>query len=235
MFTNVLRLCLITLFCSQLNAMDDKTENKLIINMPNHINSVVEGMADLIANRMAENNALKEIIELRKELQELKINYFQIGFINAFAGNNAPIGWLLCDGQSYSRDKFQNLYNIINNNFGGDDYSMTFKVPDLRGRMITGLDYMGGIPANILTISTFPEGSRIGATGGHESQTLGIEHMPSHHHNGNMATNDGHRFRGDPHGCTLASIGKNQTEDIGGSQPHNIMNPCMQLIYVIKY
>jgi hypothetical protein len=63
------------------------------------------------------------------------------GTINAYGGNTAPAGWLLCDGGSYlnaSSGLYANLYAAIGNNFGGSGIS--FNVPDLRGRFLRGVN-----------------------------------------------------------------------------------------------
>ncbi len=50
-------------------------------------------------------------------------------------------GYLLCDGQSISRENFSDLYSVIGTTYGSDDTS-TFKVPDLRGRTIVGFNHL---------------------------------------------------------------------------------------------
>ena len=61
-----------------------------------------------------------------------------VGSIQAFAGANAPAGWLLCDGSTVSRGNYPDLYNTIGNTYGSGDGSTTFNLPDLRGRMPIG-------------------------------------------------------------------------------------------------
>lgn len=61
-----------------------------------------------------------------------------VGSIQAFAGANAPTGWLLCDGSAVSRGNYPDLYNTIGNTYGSGDGSTTFNLPDLRGRMPIG-------------------------------------------------------------------------------------------------
>jgi microcystin-dependent protein len=71
----------------------------------------------------------------------------------AYAGSAVPTGWLLCHGQAVSRATFATLYTALGgaaSSWGQGDGSTTFNVPDLRGRVIAGLDAMGGVSANRL-------------------------------------------------------------------------------------
>ena len=62
------------------------------------------------------------------------------GAVIAFAGVNAPSGWLLCDGRAVSRVTYSRLFEAIGFNFGKGDESTTFNLPDLQGYFIRGLD-----------------------------------------------------------------------------------------------
>ena len=56
-----------------------------------------------------------------------------IGQITMFAGDFAPRGWALCNGQLLSVAQYTSLFAIIGNMYGGDGRS-SFALPDLRGR-----------------------------------------------------------------------------------------------------
>ncbi len=60
------------------------------------------------------------------------INPF-IGEIIMFAGNFAPRGWALCDGQLLPVAQHTALFSLLGTNYGGDGRT-TFGLPDLRGR-----------------------------------------------------------------------------------------------------
>lgn len=62
------------------------------------------------------------------------------GVITPFAGSAAPSGWLMCDGQVVSRTTYAALFNAIGTTYGAGDGTTTFKLPDLRGEFIRGLD-----------------------------------------------------------------------------------------------
>ena len=61
-----------------------------------------------------------------------------VGVIEAFAGVNAPAGWLFCDGSAISRSPYPELFSALGTTYGSGDGSTTFNIPDLRGRMPFG-------------------------------------------------------------------------------------------------
>jgi microcystin-dependent protein len=81
---------------------------------------------------------------------------------------DAPKGWLLCDGASYDKDKYRDLYHAIGTYYGGD--ANNFKVPDLQGRGPMGYKARS---------SAFDP---LGRAAGEETHTLTVTEMPSHNH-----------------------------------------------------
>lgn len=66
-----------------------------------------------------------------------------IGVIFPLMGNNAPTGYLKCDGTIYNISQYTELANYFNTQFGSKNYfggngSTTFAVPDLRGEFLRG-------------------------------------------------------------------------------------------------
>lgn len=62
------------------------------------------------------------------------------GSISAYIALTAPVGWLICDGQSLNavtNTQYETLWNLIGLTFGGTGKA-DFKVPDLRGEFIRG-------------------------------------------------------------------------------------------------
>jgi microcystin-dependent protein len=62
------------------------------------------------------------------------------GAVLAFAGATPPPGFLLCDGAEVSRETYKALFDVIGTAYGEGDGSTTFKLPDLRGEFVRGLD-----------------------------------------------------------------------------------------------
>lgn len=60
------------------------------------------------------------------------------GSIMPFAGNTIPNGWIKCDGRQISAAAYPALYAAIGTSWGGD--ASNFRVPDLRGVFLRGVD-----------------------------------------------------------------------------------------------
>lgn len=103
-----------------------------------------------------------------------------VGALMNYAGETAPSGWLLCHGQAISRTTYSALFVVIGSTYGSGDGSSTFNLPDLRGRVMAGLDAMGGSAAGRL--STVFNGAILGTTGGSQTITLTTSEIPSHSH-----------------------------------------------------
>ena len=63
------------------------------------------------------------------------------GLIAFFADDEAPAGWLECDGALVSRTTYANLFAVIGTTYGAGDGSTTFALPDLRGEFLRGWDH----------------------------------------------------------------------------------------------
>lgn len=93
-----------------------------------------------------------------------------LGQIIMFAGNFAPRGWALCDGQLLAISSNTALFSILGTTYGGDGRT-TFALPDLRGRFPM---HPGTGPGLSLR--------RLGERGGSETSTLTVNNLPSHTH-----------------------------------------------------
>lgn len=60
------------------------------------------------------------------------------GMVASFAGAAAPSGWLLADGSAVSRTTYAALFTAIGTTHGVGDGSLTFNLPDGRGRVAVG-------------------------------------------------------------------------------------------------
>src|ERR1700751_11126 len=88
-----------------------------------------------------------------------------VGEIRMFAGNFAPAGWMVCEGQLLPISEYETLFNLIGTTYGGDGQS-TFALPELRGR----------VPIH------FGNGFTLAETGGVEEVTLTVSQIPAHSH-----------------------------------------------------
>jgi microcystin-dependent protein len=173
------------------------------------------------------------------------------GAVMPFAGANAPSGWLLCAGQTVSRSQFGELFATIGTTYGAGDGSTTFALPDLRGRVVAGVDNMGGSAASRLTSTTITGGAdAVGEVGGGQTHTLVSNEMPSHTHVQNAHA---HNFANvDTSGVTAGSANRRvgaqgggavgdvvvsataTNQNTGGGAAHNNVQPTMVLNYIIK-
>ena len=76
---------------------------------------------------------------IKQEINEAMEELCPIGTIQAFAFNEIPNGWLLCDGTPVKKRDYPKLFEKIGYTFGNIDPN-TFRLPDLRGRFIRGWD-----------------------------------------------------------------------------------------------
>ncbi|MBL8297024.1 MAG: phage tail protein [Rhodanobacteraceae bacterium] len=153
-----------------------------------------------------------------------------VGEIRMFAGNFAPAGWAFCDGSLLPISENEVLFQLIGTTYGGDGQS-TFAVPDMRGR----------IPLHQ------GNGFILAETGGAEEITLTVQQIPAHTHPAlgtlSIATNtspinsvvaqsstfDGYQTTAGAVQMAASSVGS-----IGGSQPHNNMQPYLCVSFIIS-
>lgn len=107
-----------------------------------------------------------EIDDLDNKLSAAQGQLMQalVGLIMPCATAAAPAGTLICDGATYLRVDYPNLYAALDAAFIIDADS--FVVPDLRDKFVMGAS------------ATNPEGS----TGGSGSTTLTVGQLPAHSH-----------------------------------------------------
>lgn len=146
------------------------------------------------------------------------------GVIVPYAGNTAPVGWLLCDGSAVSRTTYSVLFDVIGTTYGSGDGSTTFNVPDLRGRLALG--------AGTGTASDATAHS-LGQKAGEETHTLSIDEMPSHTHDIAGSTSMGASDLA-AYGSSRVGTGFNVALARGGGQAHNNMPPYTAVNYIIS-
>jgi len=62
-----------------------------------------------------------------------------IGTILSYTGAEAPMGYLLCDGQEVSRTDYADLFAVIGETYGAGDGTTTFNVPNLSDKFLQGV------------------------------------------------------------------------------------------------
>ena len=139
------------------------------------------------------------------------------GAILAYGGSTAPTGYLLCDGTSYLRTTYQNLFNIIGTKFGSVD-GTHFNVPDMRANVPAG--YKSG-DSNFGTL---------GGAVGSPTHTLTVAELPAHHH-------DIFDSAGTSVGTGVGvgySVAAGITGDTGGGLAHSIVQASLTVNFIIK-
>ncbi|WP_437976460.1 tail fiber protein [Sorangium sp. So ce295] len=89
--------------------------------------------------------ALDEAYAALGRAQAQAIDLVPAGTVVAYAGSEAPPGWLLCNGQSFDRNdaRYKRLFAAIGTTHGGSA-SPTFQIPDYRGVFLRGVSGNSG-------------------------------------------------------------------------------------------
>ncbi|AUB80432.1 phage tail protein [Candidatus Thiodictyon syntrophicum] len=156
-----------------------------------------------------------------------------IAEIRIFAGNFAPRGWALCNGQILPIAPNTALFSLLGTTYGGDGRT-NFALPNLQGRAPMHPGTGPGLTARDL-----------GETGGVETVTLTAAELAGHAHamqgvpSANQANPDsGHGLGNAPMYQTpgalvpLAAPAVGQTGS-GTPSPHNNMQPNLAMNFII--
>lgn len=159
-----------------------------------------------------------------------------LGSIIMFAGNFAPRGWALCNGQLLAISQNTALFSILGTTYGGNGVS-TFALPNLQSRVPIHPGTGPGLSNYVL-----------GQTGGVENVTLSPTQMPIHSHllncnasggtqaspaNGVPAvesTGTSSNYAAARDGTTMNSAAVGTA---GGSQPFNVVQPFQCINFII--
>jgi microcystin-dependent protein len=158
--------------------------------------------------------------------------------IRIFAGNFAPNGWALCDGQLMSISQNTALFSLLGTTYGGDG-RVTFGLPNLGGSAPLQPGQGAGLSERLL-----------GEQGGEAAVTLLPTEMASHTHvpaassaAGNLNTPGNAVWAPAAMGKVSANIystappnvamNPQTTSPTGGGQPHNNMPPYLCATFII--
>ncbi|MGD0959430.1 MAG: tail fiber protein [Methylomonas sp.] len=159
-----------------------------------------------------------------------------LGEIRIFAGNFAPTGWFLCQGQLLPINQYAALFSLLGTTYGGNGTN-NFALPDLRGRVVVGMGNGAGLTPRV-------EGEISGA----ENNTLLASQLPAHSHAlvGTSATgatdNPANALLASGSGTPIynsssgpVSLAANSIGATGGGQAVNNMQPYLVINYIIAF
>jgi microcystin-dependent protein len=160
-----------------------------------------------------------------------------IGEIRMFAGNFAPVGWALCNGQQLPISENDALFTLLGTTYGGDGQE-TFNLPDLRSRIPVHQGTGSGLTPRVLAEAA-----------GTEQVSLSVQQIPLHNHGVGCQTAGGdsrvptNALPAMETGNTAATYAETDTTvnmkntliaPTGGSQPHENMQPFLVINYIIS-
>ncbi len=157
--------------------------------------------------------------------------------IRIFAGNFAPKGWALCNGQLMSISQNTALFSLLGTYYGGDGKS-TFALPNLQASAPLNWGQGPGLSYRDL-----------GETGGETAVTLFQTEMPVHTHTAQGFANAGGQgpannvwAEANTRGISVYTA-SNLSQNVemspqalvmaGGNQPHNNLMPYLVLNFCI--
>lgn len=156
-----------------------------------------------------------------------------LGEIRLFAGNFAPKGWALCNGQLLPLRQYTALFSLLGTYYGGDGKT-TFALPDLQGRVPIGQGSGAGLTPR-----------EVGEAGGEPAVSLLTTEMPLHTHLANCSSQ---QSSSQPEGAYWGSTGRGANayaatpasslsvlaaQPTGGSQAHNNLQPFLGMTFII--
>lgn len=158
--------------------------------------------------------------------------------IRMFAGNFAPVGWALCNGQLMAISQNTALFSLLGTQFGGNG-TTNFALPNLQGCAPLNAGNGAGLTPRV-----------IGETGGSPTVTLLQTEIPAHTHIAQASTAGGvdspagaawgeSKLGKTPLNVYAASGANNVAmsplalASVGGNQPHNNMPPYQCLTFII--
>ena len=163
-----------------------------------------------------------------------------VGAIKIFAGNFAPRGYALAQGQTMSIQQNAALFSLLGTYYGGNGVS-NFQLPDLRSRLPIGQGQGNGLSPRA-----------IGEIGGVENVSLLSANVPQHNHVFNASTTPATTnvagstvllgaaagtatfyLPASAPSAAVVPLNNQAIAAAGGSLPHNNIQPSMGINYII--
>jgi len=154
--------------------------------------------------------------------------------IRKFAGNFAPTGWALCNGQLLPLSQNTALFSLLGTTYGGDGKS-TFALPNLQ-------DSAPMQPGQGAGLSLYD----LGQQGGTPNVTLLLSELPLHNHIANAKTSLGNSqtpadqtWAGSNNAKQYVNTAPNTAMSplalslTGGNLPHNNLAPYLVVTFII--
>lgn len=150
-----------------------------------------------------------------------------IAEIRIFAGNFAPRSWAFCDGQLLPIAQNTALFSLIGTTYGGDGRT-SMALPNMQGRSPMH-------PGNGPGLTPRRLGERVGT----ETVILNEAEIPSHTHTifgtetGDERTPVNNYMEDLFYDSTPNANSGATVSNVGGTQPHNNMQPYLALNFII--
>lgn len=156
-----------------------------------------------------------------------------LGEIRLFAGNFAPQGWFLCEGQILPINQYTALFSLLGTNYGGNGTS-NFALPNFSGRVPV---HQGQGPGS----SPYT----VGQTGGENQVTLFTNQLPAHTHP--IGVSSASATTNVPTTATTLGVASSDaygvptnlspmgSELVGGGQGHENRQPFLALNFIIAF
>lgn len=146
-------------------ALSASQMNQNFAALTTYINGLEERVAQLEASRSGDAQVLATLAPS--------------GSIVAYGGPEVPNGWLPCDGRELDgrSPSYAALYQSVGVTFGGNPSTSHFRIPDLRGRFVRGLDrrMSGALDPDAPRTMGSEQGDLL-RSHGHDAQDLGHTH-----------------------------------------------------------
>jgi microcystin-dependent protein len=130
-----------------------------------------------------------------------------------------PSNWLDCDGATYNRVDWPELYAVLDSAYILD--ADHFKTPDLKGRTPIGVGAGSGLTSRA-----------VDATGGEENHVLTVAELAQHNHSYNNPAVQSYPY-GTFASNAFVTINTANTANAGSNTAHNTMQPFTAVKFAI--